>query len=200
MTAPRPYSTLRRFLPAKGAERCDLCGIPLAEPHPHLLEVETRRLVCSCDPCAILFEHRGAAQYRRVGRRVRYLPDFRMSDAQWESLLIPIGLAFFVRSTPLGRVVAFYPGPAGPAESTLSMRAWTEIETDNPSLHEMEADVEALLVNRVGGAREYYLVPIDQCYRLTGLIRMRWQGLSGGEEVWREIGRFFTALREAGCA
>jgi hypothetical protein len=200
VTAPRPFATLRRFLPAKGAERCDLCGIALAQQHPHLLEVGTRRLVCSCDPCAILFEHRGAAQHRRVPRRVRYDPQFRMSDAEWDSLLIPIGLAFFVRCTPERRVLAFYPGPAGTTESLLSMETWARIEAENPALREMEADVEALLVNRVGSARDHYIVPIDHCYHLTGLIRMRWQGLSGGEEVWREIGQFFARLQEAGGA
>ena len=58
----------------------------------------------------------------------------------------------------------------------------------------------ALLVNRVGHVRgaapaEYYLVPIDECYKLVGLIRTHWRGLSGGTEVWREIGAFFAALK-----
>ena len=34
---------------------------------------------------------------------------------------------------------------------------------------------------------QYYIVPIDECYRLVGLIRMHWRGLSGGTEVWKEI-------------
>ena len=49
-------------------------------------------------------------------------------------------------------------------------------------------------MNRIGHSRgfshpEYYIVPIDECFKLVGLIRSRWQGLSGGTEVWREIGR-----------
>jgi hypothetical protein len=57
-----------------------------------------------------------------------------------------------------------------------------------------------LLVNRVGHVRgaspaEYYLVPIDECYKLVGLIRRHWRGLSGGTEVWREIGAFFNGLK-----
>jgi hypothetical protein len=36
---------------------------------------------------------------------------------------------------------------------------------------------------------------MDECYSLVGLIRMRWRGLSGGREVWEEIGRFFEELR-----
>ena len=58
----------------------------------------------------------------------------------------------------------------------------------------MEPDVEALLVNRARGARGHWLVPIDDCYALVGLIRTRWRGLTGGKDVWEEIGRFFTTL------
>jgi hypothetical protein len=60
----------------------------------------------------------------------------------------------------------------------------------------METDVEALLVNRVGDGREYYIVPIDECYKLVGLIRTHWRGLSGGTEVWREISKFYANLKE----
>ncbi len=59
----------------------------------------------------------------------------------------------------------------------------------------MQPDVEALLVNRVGAAREYFIVPIDECYKLVGLIRLHWRGLSGGAVVWGEIARFFDDLR-----
>jgi hypothetical protein len=58
----------------------------------------------------------------------------------------------------------------------------------------MEYDVEALLVDRARGARRHWLVPIDECYALVGLIRTRWRGLTGGTEVWQEIARFFDAL------
>jgi hypothetical protein len=56
-------------------------------------------------------------------------------------------------------------------------------------------------VNRVGRARgsspaEYYLVPIDECYKLVGIIRMHWRGLSGGTEVWRELSAFFASLKK----
>jgi hypothetical protein len=70
---------------------------------------------------------------------------------------------------------------------------------ENVILNELRSDVEALLVNRVGAARgvkpEYFVVPIDECYKLVGLIRMHWRGLSGGTEVWREIGHFFKELK-----
>jgi hypothetical protein len=128
------------------------------------------------------------------------MPDFHLSDGQWESLMVPISMVFFFRSTPDARVVAFYPSPAGATESLLSLETWKDIEDANPVLKEMEPDVEALLVNRVGHARgftapEYYVLPIDLCYKLVGLIRANWRGLSGGTEVWQEIGRFFDGLK-----
>lgn len=93
-----------------------------------------------------------------------------------------------------------YPSPAGATESLLPLETWEEIVNLNPSLKDMESDVEALLVNRIGHSRgftrpEYYLAPIDECYKLVGLIRGHWQGFSGGAEVWQEIAGFFEALR-----
>jgi hypothetical protein len=108
-----------------------------------------------------------------------------------------VDMAFFFYSTLAERVVAFYPSPMGPTESLLKLGAWEELETQNPVLKGMERDVEALLVNRVRGAREHFLVPMDQCYSLVGLIRMHWRGLTGGREVWEEIGRFFEELRKS---
>ncbi len=202
------FSSLRRFAQeesgktakeaAKAAqEHCDLCGEPIPPEHRHLLEVSTREIMCSCRPCSILFDSRAASEgrYRLIPDRHLFLEDFEMSDAQWESLRVPVDMAFFFYSTPAERVVAFYPSPMGPTESLLKLSAWEELERCNPVLGGMERDVEALLVNRVRGAREHFLVPIDECYSLVGLIRMHWRGLSGGREVWEEIGRFFESLR-----
>jgi hypothetical protein len=80
------------------------------------------------------------------------------------------------------------------------MEDWQDIEQSRAELLQMKPDIEALLVNRVGHARdmakaEYYIAPMDDCYRLVGAIRMHWKGLSGGAEVWTEIGRFFSELR-----
>lgn len=200
-----PFATLRRFIrPRANVERCELCSAAVAAAHQHLLEPLSRKLVCACDACALLFGNQGGGKYRRVPRRIRSLPDFRLTDAQWESLLIPINMAFFFHSTPAEKVVALYPSPAGPTESLLGFESWEEIVGENPILQEMEPDVEALLVNRIRRGREaraqadvgYYLVPIDECYKLTGLIRAHWRGLSGGTEVWEEIERFFTSLQE----
>jgi hypothetical protein len=39
-------------------------------------------------------------------------------------------------------------------------------------------------------------VPIDECYKLSGIIRLHWHGISGGLEVWEKVGQFFARLRE----
>jgi hypothetical protein len=118
-----------------------------------------------------------------------------MPDLQWESLMIPINLAFFYRDSAADRVRAMYPSPAGAIESLLTLESWAEIAAAHPALKTMEADVETFLVNRVGAPAQYYIVPVDECYRLVGLIRMHWHGLSGGTEVWKEINNFFTGLK-----
>ena len=118
-----------------------------------------------------------------------------MDDVQWESLRIPVGLAFLFYSTPAEKVLAYYPGPMGATESLLSLDTWGDLVQSNPILKKMEPDVEALLINRARGAKEYFLVPVDECYRLVGLLRMNWRGFTGGKEVWEEIGRFFKGLR-----
>ncbi|MDQ3748999.1 MAG: DUF5947 family protein [Acidobacteriota bacterium] len=39
-------------------------------------------------------------------------------------------------------------------------------------------------------------MPIAECYKLVGLIRTHWSGLSSGTEVWREIAEFYARLKE----
>jgi len=192
-----PLASLRRFVrPRSVRERCALCNVELADDHPHLVEPATRRLACACEPCALLFSDPGSLRYRRVPRRIQQLPGFRLSDVAWEGLQLPIDLAFFLHSTPAGRVIALYPSPAGATESLVPAEAWEELAEENPILRDLEPDVEGLLVNRVGGASECYRVGIDECYRLVGLIRLHWRGLSGGAAAWDEIRRYFTGLKE----
>lgn len=178
-----------------------MCSRDLLVEHEHLVEPVNRKLICACEACAVLFDGQSGTKYKRVPRRVLFLKNFQLSDAQWDGLMVPIEMAFFFKSSPQEKVIALYPSPAGPTESLLSLDTWGDILETNPVLREMEADVTALLVNRVGHTRggssaEYYLIPIDECYKLVGLIRTRWRGLSGGTEVWREIGAFFSVLKK----
>ena len=83
----------------------------------------------------------------------------------------------------------------------MSLDAWQGLVAINPILRTMESDVEGLLVNRLGlrsgsEAPEYFLLPIDECFKLVGLIRTHWRGLSGGTEVWQELAQYFFSLRE----
>ena len=178
------------------AERCDLCGEPLPSEHRHLLDLEKREVSCACRACSLLFDRpaAGGGHFRLIPDRSFRLVGFELDDVAWEELRIPVDMAFFFRGSREGRVMAFYPSPMGPTESLLGLEAWAEIESANPVLREMEPDVEALLVNRARGARACYLVPIDECFRLVGLIRTRWRGFTGGKDVWEEIGRFFEDL------
>jgi hypothetical protein len=199
------FGALRQFIRTRRSasrplEQCELCGAGLAQHHPHLVELTSRQILCACDACAMLFDGMEKSKYKRVARRAQHLTDFEMTDGQWESLLIPINMAFFFRSSIEGRVIALYPSPAGAVESLLPLEAWNEIAEGNRALSRLLPDVEALLVNRVGHAHglsqaEYYIAPIDECYKLVGLIRANWRGLSGGTDVWTEIGRFFSELR-----
>jgi hypothetical protein len=143
----------------------------------------------------LLFATNPAARYRALPTRTLRLDPFRMTEAQWDALGIPINMAFFSKTGTDERVVASYPGPAGATESFLGLDGWSELEEANPILRDLQPDVEALLVNRVGAAREHYVVPIDVGFHLAGLLRIHWRGLSGGVEVWEQIGRFFDRLK-----
>jgi hypothetical protein len=190
-------AALRNFVRRQPeVERCELCSAPIAGSHYHLIDPKTRRLLCACNPCAILFSGDVETQYRRVPRDIRHLTGFVMSDQAWNSLGIPIGLAFIYRSSVSSEMMAVYPSPAGPTESPLDAEAWDELVADVPWLAKLTPDVEALLVNRMNGAREYFRAPIDECYKLTGIVRKHWRGFSGGEEGWLRIREFFDALKE----
>lgn len=172
-----------------------MCSAELPPDHEHLVETDVRQMVCVCQACAILFSGKANAKYRRVPNRTLYLADFELTDSQWESLLIPINMAFFFHSSAAGKVLALYPSPAGATESLLDLESWNEIVESNPILKEMELDTQALLVNRIRSESQYYLVPIDECYKLVGLIRTHWHGLSGGTQMWEAIEKFFNELK-----
>jgi hypothetical protein len=201
-------AALRKFArPREPAVRCEMCSLALAHEHRHLVEVANQRLLCACEACALLFSGEAEdSKYRRVPQDIRLLADFRITDEQWDGLLIPINMAFFYQSTPQKRVVALFPSPAGATESLLELESWNEIVAQNTVLQKMLPDVEALLVNRLGRGRphgypndgqsiDYFLAPLDECYKLVGVIRANWRGLSGGNEVWEQIDKFFVDLK-----
>ncbi len=178
-------------------ERCELCSEAISSRHSHLLNVASRALLCVCQACSLLFNEQGVGvnKYKLIPRRYLAVTDFHMTNEQWEGMSIPVNMAFIFRSTGAKQVMAYYPGPAGAIESLLDLAGWQALINSNPILYGLVLDVEALLVNRVKDACEYYIVPIDACYQLVGLIRLAWRGLGGGTEVWEAIARFFQDVQ-----
>jgi Family of unknown function (DUF5947) len=178
---------------ARTGERCDVCGTDLPEDHRHLLQLEERRIDCACEACFAL--RSGDPEYRPTGTRVMWLDGLELSDELWASFQIPIGLAFIMRSSGVDRVAALYPSPAGATECELYLESWNELCAANPVLEDLETDGEALIVNRLAEPPQYAIAPIDDCYRLVGLVKTRWEGISGGAGLERAIAGFFDDLR-----
>lgn len=194
---PPAFAALRQLMrPRPPAERCELCAAVLAERHDHLIEPATRKLMCACGPCALLFSERNDGRFKRVPRDTFEMPHLDLPDELWEQLSVPINLAFFFKSSIDERVIAMYPSPAGPTESGLHLPAWRDVVARNPQLADMQSDTQALLAFRVGDARDHFIAPIDECYKLVGLIRIKWRGLSGGADVWRSVAAFIADLKQ----
>lgn len=199
---PGEFASLQRLLrkppPQAPGERCDYCAEPLAPEHGHLIDLQARRIMCSCRPCRLVFEPEGAAQgrYKAVPTRYLEIENFALDEDAWDLLQIPIGLAFFFTNSVEGRTIALYPGPAGATESELDLAAWNQIAARHPGLAELQADVEAALVVRRNGETRCFVVPIDAAYKLVGLIRLSWKGFDGGTEAWTRIDAFFEEMQE----
>jgi Family of unknown function (DUF5947) len=179
--------------PLGGTEVCDLCGIGIPEDHRHLLALSERRIVCACEACWAM--RSGEGDYRPTGNRTLWLPDLDVPDDLWASFQIPIGLAFFMESTVTACVVAMYPSPGGATESELHFDTWSRMRGLNPVLDGLEPDIEGLIANRLADPPTYVIAPIDRCYALTGTIKARWDGISGGPGVDAAVAEFFEALR-----
>jgi len=199
-----PLNVLQRIResrprPAEVEERCGLCVEPISAQHGHIVDLDARTLVCACRGCYLLFtsEGSGGVRFRAVPDRYLAYPDFQLSPAQWDALQIPVSVAFFFVNSSLGRVAAFYPGPAGATESELGLDTWEEVVAANPELATLQPDVEAFLVHAGpgrGGA-ECFVVPIDACYELVGHLRRTWRGFDGGREARDELDAFFDRVR-----
>lgn len=178
-------------------ERCEMCGEAIGQEHGHVVDLHQRSLMCTCRGCSLLFTRpeAGGGRFRAVPRR--YLRDARrrLSADEWERLGIPVRTAFFLRSEH--GTNAFYPSPAGATECLLDLGLWAELGTAHPLLTMAEPDVEAILAHageHGGGGAEYYLVPIDECYHLVGLIRLYWTGFDGGPDAAQHIDEFFARI------
>jgi hypothetical protein len=194
----RIRETRPRDIPRAG-EACELCAEAIADEHGHLVDLQTRQLMCACRGCYLLFASDGAGggHFRSVPERYLSFPEFALSPAQWDDLQIPVSVAFFFHNSSLDRVAAFYPGPAGATESELPLETWNEVVRANPRLETLQPDVEAFLVrsNPRGGPTECFIVPIDTCYELVGHLRRLWRGFDGGAEANAKLDSFFEGVR-----
>jgi hypothetical protein len=181
-------------VPAVELEQCDFCGNEIPPEHRHFVDLNEMRFLCTCEMCAVVQAESGI--YKPLPQRCLHLEDFDMPEQLWQEFLIPVNMAFFVKNTARASTVAFYPAPAGATESKLKLEAWEKLAALNPILDDLTPDLEALLVNRLDlPPYEYYLVPIDSCYHLIGLIRSVWSGLYGGPEVQTATRQFFEELK-----
>jgi hypothetical protein len=197
--AGSPLRNLRRLVADRPApvvgERCEMCAEPIGDDHPHVVNLESRALMCTCRACYLLFTDEAAElRYRAVPDRYLWFPDVSLDARSYDELEIPVGLAFLFSSSVLNRTVAFYPGPAGATESELPLAAWERIVAANPELRVLRADVEALLLRANSGGDSFscHLVPIDACYALVGRLRQVWRGFDGGTEAHQAMDDFFA--------
>ena len=195
------FSVLRRIStarPVAAGQRCEMCSEPIDDGHPHVVDLESRGLLCTCRPCYLLFTDESAAlRYRAIPDRYATLDEVELGQGVWDELEIPIGMAFFFFNSRLGRTVVFYPGPAGATESELPLGAWETLVEQYPSLASAAADTEAVLIRMEpdAGAAECYIVPIDACYELVGRLRSSWRGFDGGSDARAELDAFFGKVR-----
>jgi len=180
--------TLRRVIRNRPAgprpERCEMCAEEIAPDHGHVVDLQSRQLLCACRPCYLLFtDERAHLRYRAIPDRYAAVGNI-LGERAWDELQIPVGLAFLFHNSALGRMVVLYPGPAGATESELDL-------PDHP-FPDLRPDVEALLLRR---GQDGYLVPIDACYELVGRLRTLWRGFDGGQEAHAAVAEFFDRVR-----
>ena len=194
--------------PGGAVEKCDLCATEVAAEHGHLADLDQSSLMCACRACYLLFTRTEAVRGRFRAVPDRYLadPDHPLSAAEWDELEIPVGLAFFLRSSRQATVTGFYPSPAGATECRLDLAAWDRLSAAHPLLGAAEPDVEAVLITRPGRSEadtaaeggtavECFVVPVDACYELAGKMRMLWRGFDGGAEARGAIAEFLGNVR-----
>ena len=177
--APDPNVAPVTLLPTRSVERCELCGGPAGEDHPHVVDIEASgasSLACACRPCHLVLAPSTTGRWRAV------LDDWRSVDAV-DLPDVPVGVAFVVLHPRTEQPVAYYPGPAGATESELDVAA--------DALPDLTPGTEALVV-RDG---EAFVVPVSEAYALAGELRTTWEGLTGGDAPTRVLDTFVARAR-----
>ena len=94
MSTPTPLSTVLKKIrdmqlqpkPRPG-ERCELCAELIPDEHGHVVDLESRALLCACRPCYLVFAPMGAGgtRFRAVPDRYVSFPEFALTGAQWDA-------------------------------------------------------------------------------------------------------------------
>ncbi|MEU4692490.1 DUF5947 family protein [Actinoplanes sp. NPDC023714] len=160
-----------------GGPRCALCGAAINPAHRHLLDVAQRSLVCGCPSC---HDHPAGDRHEPVPDRYLEFPSDVLTQETWDDLRVPAGLAFISRTATVpggvslsgGGLVVCGPAPGGATEEELPATVWERLVRRHPAFATLRPGVEALLLRRAG----CFLIPIDACYELAGLLRTSWRG------------------------
>lgn len=179
---------------AEATEQCDFCSKPIPPDHRHFADLVNMKFMCACEVCTVMQAEKG--EYRPIPQRYKYLEDFKMPEAIWAQLKIPVNMAFIVYNSDREQPIAFYPSPAGSMESELQLNSWESLKEDNPKLRSLTPDLEGFMINRLDKPHEHFIIPIDSCYELIGLIRMTWQGIHGGEKMRDTVRKYFKDLKQ----
>ena len=112
LAAPRGAPGPPRAAPrSRRSASCAATEVP-AE-HGHVADLEQSTLSCACRACYLLFTHpqAGRGRYRAVPDRYLRDPARQLTVAEWDEFEIPVGLAFFLRSSQRGRGQRVLPEP-----------------------------------------------------------------------------------------
>ena len=171
-----------------------MCSTEIADRHGHVADLEAHRLLCTCRACFLLFtgSGAGAGRFLAVPEDVRKVADVAISEGQWAALQIPVDLAFFLRQSGAENVGAYYPGPGARPSRSWTWPAGPRSSTRTPFWRRRNRDVRAILLRRSTSGYACYLVPVDRCYELVGIVRQSWVGFHGGAEVWARVEGFFA--------
>ena len=149
---------------------------------------------CACARAAWRFA-RATPSCARRGTRVVWLDDFELSDELWaRSRSRSASPSSCATAPPAASSRSIRARPGRPSRSSTS-DAWEELGPPTRCSIDLEPDAEALIVNRMAEPPQHAIAPIDECYRLVGLIKASWEGISGGAGPEEAIAAFFDELR-----
>lgn len=198
-------ASLRAFTARRSvAERCEFCAAPIPRDHDHVLHPKSSLLRCACAACAGFFARVSADRPRRIETFAKRLLKFDLAKPTWHRLGVPVGLAYFSLRGESPEAVASFPGRAGVVQAGVPNALWQALTETHTVLAALSPEVEALLVRRTPGRRDYFHVSIDHCFRLSELLRSERAKSVGPEnelldDFFEELDRISTRPATTRC-